>query len=535
MIANNYLEIYTLMFGWNMYGAIWDILAGSGIALIPIIAAVVSNFLQNYESGDAKSAIRGIEMTILSMVIVMMLCVMPFRGFGISIASVEYNFNVPDCNLPVTAPNSGTGDNTGTAYDASLGASIGGIQIYKPIAWSFVEILSSAITHTTLKSMGCVNNYELMLMRVGQIEIIDPILRQRIRAFSEHCYKYATLRYQQNPPVPLPLNLGQVNKIDWIGSRELLGAADEYYRHEGAYMKDMDKFGFQRNVTSRVSDAAETSGANPYCNEVWSGETAPGVAKGLREILLTHINTHEDDKAGKILKDWVDWGSEVLTIGTAPVDVREDLLLKMVLQGNASGLTNTTEVSTSLDFEAKPGGPGLLANLFALGGIVTSVDEFLKANMMKQMIKTVGPMILALIQMVVIMSAVFVMIMGKYKFEAFVAIALTYFSFEFINVIWGATFWFDQQILDLYMSQAGGFDVATNTFIVKAVSAGATILLPSVWLSIMAYSGAGMVRGMGMGGVGGGQAAGSAVGQGKTRGLMNSSLNNWQKNRNKSK
>ena len=73
MIANNYLEIYTLMFGWNMYGAIWDILAGSGIALIPIIAAVVSNFLQNYESGDAKSAIRGIEMTILSMVIVMML------------------------------------------------------------------------------------------------------------------------------------------------------------------------------------------------------------------------------------------------------------------------------------------------------------------------------------------------------------------------------------------------------------------------------------------------------------------------------
>lgn len=534
MVANNYLEIYTLIFGWNMYGAIWDVLAGSGIALIPIIAAVVSNFVQNYESGDAKSAIRGLEMKILSMILVLMLCVMPFRGFNLSLASVDYNFNVPDCGLTVNPGNvvapgdplppedpsaaGGVGTATGTAFDATtMAASIGGLTVHKPVAWSFVEFLSSAITHSTIKSMGCVNNYEMMLMRVGQIEITDPVLRTRIRAFTEHCYNNAKLRYDTNPIV-IPPNVSQWDDIDWIGSRIFLNRADEYYRHETAYMSNMEVHGFSRMPVTRASDAAIATGANPYCNEVWAGEQAPGLGVGLRQLLIDHIHNDADDANGDILDDWVDWGSEVLTVGAIADDLKEDLLLKMVLQSHASNLSSATDVSLANDFEASSDPmDSILDGLLAAGGVFTSIDEFLAANVMKQMVKVVGPMILALIQMTIIMAAVFVMVMGRYKLEAFVAVALTYFAFEFINAIWAAAFWFDQQVLDLYLSQAGWFDIATNTFIVKAVSAGATILLPSVWLSIIAYAGAGMVRGMGMMGVGGGAAAGSGVGGGAQR------------------
>ena len=120
--------------------------------------------------------------------------------------------------------------------------------------------------------------------------------------------------------------------------------------------------------------------------------------------------------------------------------------------------------------------------------------------------------------------------MGRYKIESFVAIALTYFAFEFINAIWAAAFWFDQQVLDLYLSQAGWVDSVTNTLIVKATSAGAIILLPTVWLSIIGYAGAGMVRGMGMMGVGGGAAAGSGVGRGRQRNAVNDA---YQEQRNK--
>ena len=51
----------------------------------------------------------------------------------------------------------------------------------------------------------------------------------------------------------------------------------------------------------------------------------------------------------------------------------------------------------------------------------------------------------------------------------------------------------------------------TNTIMVSMVSAGATIILPSVWLAIMATAGATMVRGMGVAGVGGGAAAGAGA------------------------
>lgn len=517
-----------------MYGAIWDVLAGSGLALIPIIAAVISNFVSNYESGDAKSAIRGLEMNVLGMILVLMLCVMPFRGFNLTLASVDYNFNVPDCGLTVNPGNpvapgdalpapsadatGGAGTATGTAFDTTdMASSLGGLTVHKPVAWSFVEFLSSAITHSTIKSMGCVNNYEMMLMRVSQIAITDDTLRARLRHFTEHCYNIAKLRYEENPVV-IPPNVAQWRDIDWIGSRILLETTDEYYRHPTAYMQGMDQFGFQRQTVHRDSDLAETTGANPYCYEVWNGEANGGLAAGLRQLLIEHIHDDADDANGDILDDWEDWGSQVLTVGQIPVEFRQDLLLKMVLQGQASNLDSATDVSLANDFEADTSlWSSVMSGLVGAGGFFTSVDEFFAATVMKQMVKIVGPMILALIQMVVIMSAVFVMVMGKYKLEAFVAIALTYFAFEFVNAIWAAAFWFDQQILDLYLSQAGFVDKMTNTVIVKAVSAGAVIVLPGIWLSLIAYAGAGMVRGMGAMGVGGGAAMGSGVGGGAQR------------------
>jgi hypothetical protein len=504
MVANTLLEIYTLIFGWNMYEAIWDVLVGSGLALIPFIMAMVSNFKDNYESGDAQSAIKEIEVKVIAMVLVMMLCVMPYKGWDVDLATVKYNLEMPDCNPPANVE--GDGDDTDTAYDDSF-AGLGGIGVHRPVAWALIDLLSTAITHSTIQSMACVNNYEFMLLRISQVTIQDTDLRGRIRDFHEVCYKKALERYEINP-IALPANISPVDDIDWIGSRVLLNAADEYYRHPEAYMRNMDQYGFNRQAAIRESDAANESGANPYCNEVWSGEAGPGVVNegvGLRQLILNDIPV---DQAGSILDDWMDWGSQVVTIGVANDATKEDLLIKMIIQADAANLRSQTDIDLSNNFDTNE---SLFDTALTAAGVVSSFNEFLQAQTMKQMVKVAGPMILALIQMVIILSIPFIMVLGQYKISAFVAVALAYFSFEFINAIWAATFWFDNQILDIYISQAGWFDVATNSFLVSAISAGSTILLPSIWLSLMAYSGAGMVRGMAMGGVGGGVAAGSGA------------------------
>ncbi|MAE91078.1 MAG: hypothetical protein CMI67_16085 [Pelagibaca sp.] len=506
MVANNLLEIYTLLFGWNMYEAIWDVLVGSGLALIPFVAAVITNFRDNYEGSDAESTIKGLEIKVVSMILVLMLCVIPYKGWEIDLATVKYDLEIPDCNPP--ANTEGTGDNTATSYDDAF-ADMGGLQVYKPVAWSFVEFLSSAITHTTISSMSCANNYEFMLMRIGQITIQNPELRERVRDFNEVCYKKAIERYHANP-IPLAANISPVQDVDWIGSRTLLNAIDEYYQHPEAYMRNMERFGFNRQAAIRDSDAAHETGAHPYCREVWLGEEGPGVvneALGLRQLILDDIPV---DEAGDILDDWMDWGSQVLTVGVADDDTKEDLIIKMILQADSSNLQSQTQVDLSNNFDTNDSTTqAVLDAVFSASGFFTSIDEWLQSNTMKQMVKIAGPMILALIQMVVIMASPFVLLLGQYRFSAFLTVALSYFSFEFINAIWAAAFWFDNRVLDIYASNAGWFDSPTTGFLLSAISAGSTILLPGIWLSIMAYAGAGMVRGMGMGGVGGGSASGS--------------------------
>jgi hypothetical protein len=514
MVANTLIEIYTLIFAWNLYVAIWDVLAGTGIVLVPFIFALINNFKDNYEEGDALSAIKGVELSLVGMVLVLMLCVIPYKGWEVSLATLKYDLEAPDCHPPLNTE--GSGNNTSTAYDDSF-SGMGGIGVYKPVAWALVEFISTAITHTAIKSMSCVNNYEFMLMRISEVSIQSPELRKRVRDFYETCYKVALKRFEENP-LALPANISEVEDIDWIGSRIFQNTLNEFYQHPSAYVRNMDMYGFTRQAAIRPSDAANETGANPTCKEVWAGEEGPGVvntALGLRQLILNDI---PQDQAGDILDDWMDWGSQVLTVGVADGATKEDLIIKMILQADAANLSSQTEVDLSNNFDTEKAWYKAAADSFFAGaGMLTSVDQFLQSHTMRQLVKVAGPMLLALIQMVVIMAAPFVMVLGHYRLSAFTSVALAYFTFEFINAIWAASFWFDNHILDIYMSQAGWLDIATNGFLVSAVSAGAIILLPGVWMAIMAYAGSGMVRGMGMGGIGGGQAAGANSFNGATR------------------
>ena len=506
MVANTILEIYTQIFAWNMYGAIWDTLNGSGLALIPFVAALVNNFVDNYHDGEASRSIKELEMKGISMILVLMLCVVPYPGQPVTLSTLKYDLATPDC-YP-TANTTGAGNATGTGYDGSFGAS-SGMTVYKPVAWFFVEFLSSAITNTTIKSMSCANNYSFMLMRIGQIKITDDAIKERVSDFSSVCYKKALQRYEINP-TPLATPVFPVDDIDWIGSRVFLTAANEYYDHESAYMSQQEQYGFTRQVTFRQSDNATNTGANPYCKEVWLGETGGGIpnpALGLRQILLDYI---PDDAEGDILQAWKDWGSEVLTIGTVTDDVKEDLILKLILQANEANLSSKTDVDLTNNFDATDSPmSSFLDTLFTGAGWLNSTEEALKAETIAQVMKTAGPMILAMIQMIIIMAAPFVLVLGRYQLSAFIALALAYFAFEFINAIWAAVYWFDNQILDLYYSEAGTIDTLINGPLIKTLSTGATLILPSIWLTVLAFAGAGMVRTMGGGGVGSGSAAGS--------------------------
>jgi len=517
MIANNFIEIYSLIFSWNLYGAIWKVLIGTGLALIPFIVLIVQGLMRYNDVRGVRGTVQSIELKLLGMILVMTLCVIPVPiSGGQSLATVKYTLEIPDCQVRADAAlnTEGDGDATGEIYDNAFAGLVDTI-VDMPIAWYGINYISSALTHAAIRSMNCVNNYELMLLRLSEVRIQDPVVRERIQEFGEACYKKTLARYNENP-IAIPNDVSAVDDIDWIGSRIFQNAEDEYYRHEEAYMTNMERFGFTRNEVDRPTDfaAPETAGANPTCLEVWQGE-AFGVnpAPGLRQVILDAI---PEDEIGSITQDWQDWGHFVVSEAALDGIDSGDILIKMILEADALNLDTSTDVSLGNEFDTdRTWSKRMLNTISEMMGSVAGSKQFFEINALKQMSKVAGPIVLAIVQMIIIFAAPFVMTLTGYKFETFFGLALTYFTFEFINVIWAAAFWFDNHILDVYFSKSEGvLDTYTNTMIALIVSAGNVFLMPMLWLGVMAYAGPGMVRGLNASGGGNSSAPGGGIGAG---------------------
>jgi len=496
MVANNFIEVYTLLFAWQMYTGLWDILAGSGLALIPFVAAIFSSAKNGYRRGEAQSAIADLEMSVMSMLVVLIICVIPYNGFGASLSTIQYSLDSPDCQVRAlpASDREGTGDDVAPLYDSTF-SSMAGTTVSRPVLWSLVQKLSTAVTHATVSSMGCVNNYSFMLTRISSIKITDADLRQRIKRFHSACYKTAIDRYSANP-APIPADVSEVDNIDWMGSRILLMNLGEYYRHEDSYLENMDQYGFSR--ANRESDLSMEEGAHPYCYEVWLGEFfGGGDAPGLRQLILEDIPI---DDAGDVLDDWNTWGFQVMSTGPMTNVEKEDLIIKLIMQ--ADRMESMDNLSLENEMEESQWYDMFTDIFVGATTFFTSLNELFKAEVMKNMVKVAGPIIIALLQMLIIFTSPIIMVLGGYSIQSFVSISLTYFTLEFINAIWGAAFWFEQHILKLYWSQSSVGEIVANGMIVSMVSITALFLLPTVWIGIMGHAGASMVRGLGTGGVG---------------------------------
>lgn len=157
----------------------------------------------------------------------------------------------------------------------------------------------------------------------------------------------------------------------------------------------------------------------PVKKSGWVKKVLGGVnaSLGLRHKLLNDIPM---DEAGDILGDWKTWGFNVFTTTNVTEELKEDMILKLVLQNNAANLKSSTDVDMSNNFEAEQSRwRSVLDKIFDIANVGTSANEFLQANSIRQMFKIAGPMILVMLQMVIILAAPFVMLFGNYGLVSF--------------------------------------------------------------------------------------------------------------------
>ena len=82
MGVNSYLEAFTTLFGWLMYEAFWNVLAGTGLVWLPVLGIILRNVAQarmgGADEGNAgQLSLKRIEVEVLSMFLVIVIAALP--------------------------------------------------------------------------------------------------------------------------------------------------------------------------------------------------------------------------------------------------------------------------------------------------------------------------------------------------------------------------------------------------------------------------------------------------------------------------
>ena len=526
MFANSVEEIYTLLFGWTLYEAIWEMLVATGIAFIPFLVAVYNAF-----SGGQNGTIVGsragqaqgeLEMSIFAMILVLMLGVIPWTGFGgTNMGNMEYGIETPYCPVSVQANHSldGDADNTGTENDTTF-SSMNTYTVNPPPLWSMVMLLSSAMTNSAIASIDCINNYNFMLARMKSIQLNDAVVTERVENFNTVCYQVALADFNLNP-FPVPANTSMLDRPDWAGATPFFNTADRFYLHEKAYISYPDgKYGFVADPATRDADATNPGTVNPSCAEVWYGDGIPGgTAEPLRTAILDAI---PDDEVGSIRDDWVAWGFEVVT-ATLTDEQKEDLLIRMVLEGMKGDKINVNYQPEGFTANYGTGMPDWLKGIadvvanVTTGGITTvkSLGQITETAVLK----IVAPVMVSFAQMMIIIVAPFILVTNAYSFASFLQLSLLYFTLEFTAFAWAVAGYFEQHFTMLYMDLPDSSNMFTSTFM-PFVTAYSYILLPAAWFVLAGMMGVSVMKGFGaiVRGGGAGEGAGSMALQGAKMG-----------------
>jgi len=482
MVVNSITEIYTALFGWHLYGALWDIMVGTGLAFIPFIAVIGKNFYNSYRDSDtsAKDAIKSLEMDVVLMVVVLILAVMPARFWPMTINDVQYRHETLDCNAVI--PNALPGNNTGSNLDAIF-ATQGATSVYMPVWWGVFTYVSTAVTNAGIASIDCTNNFNFMTFRLDSTKIQDPTLRQDTRDFYEICYKPALSKTQENRVQNL-----DAEDLSWLGSNFLLNTPGYY---DSLFMQVESNIGWVRDPVTRESDAAYAAGVYPYCDEMWRNTAAFDGVSGLRERLLA-------DLPADVSNDWLNWGYQVVTNGAVSQSDREDLMLRRVLEVEGSDLQEETNLTASSNLDTD----------YTIGdrfndavGFFALISEVFKSGGAAAVATVVGPIAIALVQMIIIFCMPIISVMTSYQMRTVFIASATYFALEFIHVIWAAGFWIDNIMVDAIKSNTGWTDAMGN-LVLTSIGLITIFGAPLIWMGMITWAGVGLARSMTGGGIG---------------------------------
>lgn len=499
MTASGYFEYYLIMLGWVVNNGIWELLASTGLVLIPIIAIFVTSFIKAREQSwelNVQSVIKGAETKLWIAYVVIMFACLPL--FPVKVGQLQFNQG-DNCGVSQIAHDQ-------TQWGGEL-ETIGNMQPKVPLWWGLVHGFTKGITYSAIATLPCTADIRGTTYELQDQRITDPALVVETGEFIYQCYAAARQKLFKDKNVTESWTdlSGMVAKHEsnWIGSKIFL-ETDGYYNSIQA-KTPQKHFPYDSSRDEGYARGAD-GGGYPYCDEWWAG---------LRGRLAAQIEPTLIEKVKGAFK----WGEEATDV----------MIRNLVSPESMTRQQNMDSMFSSIAGDTHGGARGALeylrdmySNYKLSDKVGWSGDERGKAEGINKALRHSLPLFQAIMYFVLVVALPVILVYSIYSLRAVILATMGMFSIHFLTFWWEVSRWMDAKLLGaLYNNQGAASHVvryipftdnSTAYWMTDMVLWISMIVMPLTFMAFMAWAGYSSTGNIGGAGADGRQAFGASAG-----------------------
>jgi hypothetical protein len=473
LIVTDYMEAPLLLLGWIINNALWNTLMATGLAAVPFVAMMVSEWFRARREGDdegnkGKLALNRIETSLYAMVLCYAFTCLPLLSVSINPVNtiVRTDGSGSHCSVAVIGEGEWSSDtlNSLSGQTASI-----------PLWWAFVHVISKGMTNSAVAAIPCTPDWQSIATEIDLQEIEDQILQIEVSEFQQACYGAARNKLFREQP-NMDRNLAK--DTAWLGSNHFLttpGFYDAFYAP-----RPIPGFPYVEARDSARSNTGPGLPGYPSCSEWWSDGT-----QGLRKRLYDEVSPGI-------------WTTIQAAVGLH-ASAEEAVIRRMVSPREAAANgRHVRPVSGYRDI----GGSSLMNPVEVTSGLLGSAGgafQVAKGKVGMDMLKMGLPMVQAVLVMAVIICLPLVMVMSGYSMTVAGTATFGLFAIWFLSFWWELARWLSNNLITMLYGGGGSTTSALETAfglanlydksLLVIIEWAMFLVLPMVWLAVMAWAG----------------------------------------------
>ncbi|EBR9313103.1 TPA: conjugal transfer protein TraG N-terminal domain-containing protein [Salmonella enterica subsp. enterica serovar Muenchen] len=454
MTANSIIEYILVFFGWVLNNAMWNIIFGTGLYLLPLVFKCTGVWLKTREEGFDEGN-KGLllqprlEHALYVPYLVILFCVLPVVPVDISAMKFDSS-RAKQCHVSVATPQ--------TSGYSSVVNDLGGKTANISVWWYLVHRLSKGVTQAMTASIPCGGQIRQLRFEVQQSQLRDPILAQELQEFANSCYARAYYRLKKNNP---SLTDKTINSVGWIGSDYFMNT-EGYY---DTYTSKQPKKAWPWDEKRDAGYANTGDGGYPTCKQWWLD-----AKKGLKDRVLASMSPKvTNDLRRQVGKDWEETALRWLV---SPQNVRRSIGNDTYILGSNDNPQGGAAVATRLDM--------------TVGATLKQLDSQPGFDALKLAL----PIVQALLEMLVIVSIPVLLMFSAYDPKTIVTITFAQFALIFISFWWEVAGWLDDKLLIMTYDSITNFTKSVNDgWIMNIVLGTMYMVFPMGWFAMISWTG----------------------------------------------